>query len=619
MASLFWKLVVTPLQAQGETCEVVVSAENWLSALRLARKQLDEEGGVPPGASCVMGPTGEVTILDVVSRRRFTLSRTEPAASVAPEPVQSLPQPFVPPQVQALPQPLTAPATPEANVSAPAHAKPRTTMAYSPQESAAIRAQLVAATTQPAKAPSPATPPAQRTPPAQEAARTPIAAQPSPSAQPQPPTAAPQAVQLTAGQLSAVQLTGVPANEHASPTPRSHLGNMTHPAKRSTTVAYSPEESAAIRSQLLAVSPAVTAPAPTANPAIAAKSATVAYMQSPFTPGYVPLVTLSKRDEDPGASSPLLYRERGYFSPNALGSSLAEQALLRELASLRAELPPAQRGVFISLALFDHYFEGKPARGPVATLQWKDWRGAPVFSWNTSAPAPFPTSAAEPVRTSFAPDATATPPTPPAAVVVGRAPTAPAPTPVRSARDSWPASPGGREATGEQDRRLAVAFETVQDLYFLASAAEGMDFAVKLLSELVPSEAVTGCIYDINTDELRFVALTGPGSDERRADAIPAAAGLIGTAAHSVKESLIIADVTTEPRYDPAADGRIGLEARNMLLLPLHKEDNMLGVIQLLNRVKRASFSDADAAVCAYVAGQLAEFLQSKRLSAVRR
>ena len=331
-------------------------------------------------------------------------------------------------------------------------------------------------------------------------------------------------------------------------------------------------------------------------------------------------MALSKRDEEPSAASPLRYRERGYFSPNANDVDMAEHALRAELATLRAELDPAQRGVFISLALFDHYFQGKPSRGPVATLQWKDWRGEPVFAWNASrAAVAFPTSASEPVRTSFVPEVAVVQPAAPPAVVVGRAPSAAMHTPLRGPNDSWPGVPGTREATGEQDRRLAVAFEAVQDLYFLASAAEGMDFSVKLLSELVPSEAVTGCIYDINTDELRFVALTGPGAEERRADAIPSGAGLIGTAAHSVQESIIIADVAAEPRFDPAADGRIGLESRNMLLLPLQKADNMLGVIQLINRVKRGAFTESDAAVCAYVSGQLAEFLQSKRLSALRR
>jgi hypothetical protein len=78
-----WKLVVTPLNATAETQEVVVEAENWLAALRLARKSLGEDGGVPPGASCVMSASGEVTILDASQRRRYVLTRAA-GATAAP-------------------------------------------------------------------------------------------------------------------------------------------------------------------------------------------------------------------------------------------------------------------------------------------------------------------------------------------------------------------------------------------------------------------------------------------------------------------------------------------------------------------------------------------------------
>ncbi len=597
--------MITPLQAPGDAREVVVTAENWLSGLRLARKQIGEEGGVPPGASCVMAATGEVTIVDMTSRRRFTLSRaTDPAAAArqpsATHPPVATPRPAAgQPIASSAPPaafpvhfaPVATPATPAAQPAAsPAEAKVRTsTMAYSPEDSAAIRAQLVAAT---------------------------------------------------------------------------------QPAKRSNTVAYSPEESAAARAQLLeaqadpatrgkpagaapvvpaaaVVPPAAPAPAPVAPvaqapaaiapiatpavapPATGGKRATVAYLESLFAQGSSQLVVISQRDQEPSATSPLLYRERCLFSPNTSEKNLVQQALQRELAAVCATLNPSQRGVFVSLALFDHHYQGKPARGPIATLQWKDWRGEPVFTWHGVDNAPPLPTGGDPVRTSFVPDVTAAPPAPPArAVPQAPAPARPARAPsdalftplqAHAGRDSWPPSGGAREATGDHDRRLAVAFEAVQDLYFLGSAAEAMDFGVKLLSELVPCQAVTGCIYDINTNELRFVALTGPGADERRAGAITASAGLLGVGAFSTKESLLVTDVPNDPRFDPDADGRVGVSPRTMLLLPLHKAENVLGVVQLINRIQGAGFNAADAAVGVYVAGQLADFLQSKRTTIARR
>src|SRR5690606_36058783 len=102
--------------------EAVVEADNWLSALRLARKQLGEEGGVPSGASCVMSATGEVTILDAAQRRRYTLARTGesiPPAKAGPS--------AAPPRAKSVPP---------AGKSVPPGSVSKSTIAYSPQASA---------------------------------------------------------------------------------------------------------------------------------------------------------------------------------------------------------------------------------------------------------------------------------------------------------------------------------------------------------------------------------------------------------------------------------------------------------------------------------------------------
>jgi GAF domain-containing protein len=180
-------------------------------------------------------------------------------------------------------------------------------------------------------------------------------------------------------------------------------------------------------------------------------------------------------------------------------------------------------------------------------------------------------------------------------------------------------APTRRESTGEQDLRLTIAFEAVQDLYFLATPADGLDFAVKLLAELVPCEAISGCIYDINTDEFRFVALTGEGASDRRAAAVRSNQGLFGVAAHGGRDSLIVADVMSEARFDPEVDGRQNLAARNMAFFVLHKADQLFGMLQLINRDSGRAFSEADIAVASYVANQMTAFLREKRgLSSAR-
>jgi hypothetical protein len=799
LAQTTWKLVVTSLQADGDAREAVVGADNWLSALRLARKQLGEDGGVPPGASCVMSANGEVTILDAAQRRRYLLTRSGSSASI--QPVAAAP---AAPATAAAAPPPAAPAASSATAAAPAStgkaAAPvrKGTLAYSPEESASVRAQLLAAAPAKAAEPIPATAvkapeqvasaaaaaPAPQTtrksntvayspsetaavraqvaaaangPTAVASAASPVSGAAaigarSPSGA-QPPVQGAQADKLGPGALRKGTLEYAPEDAAAARAqllaarqaaalaetdpppagfsvggpaiPRAPLSPAVTPASivaapasttsgpaasargahpaadsaatapasapagkapRKSTMAYSPEESANIRAQLLAAQPGATpvaapapqpsvpaqpaAPVPVASapaaspmaaPAVAAaaprkstmayspeesaniraqllaaqqaqaapaaapaasvqrRSSTVAYVESPFVGGA--LLALGSRSEEPTPQSPLTYRERTYFAHEQVDRARIEPLLRAELEKITIELAGRARGQFVSLAVFDHAFEGKPERPPIATLQWKDWRGAPVFWQGNQHSAPPMFASDEPVRTSFMPgpgsSAALAPVGVPVQVLSGPdarpAPVSPLYTPqARRPND-------GREGTGEQDRRLALAFEAVQDLYFLGTVAEGLDFAVKLLSELVPSEAVAGFIYDINTDEFRCVAATGPGGDERRAVAIPSNVGLLAAAMHSGQDSFMVANAFGDPRMDPGVDGRVGVVTDNLAYLPLHKGEVWLGVLQLINREGQPKFSDGDLAVAGYLASQVLEFLQARRTVAPRR
>jgi GAF domain-containing protein len=170
-----------------------------------------------------------------------------------------------------------------------------------------------------------------------------------------------------------------------------------------------------------------------------------------------------------------------------------------------------------------------------------------------------------------------------------------------------------RDDTGEVDGRLASAFEALPDLYFLPTPVAGLEFTTQLISRLVPCEAISVCLYDINTDEFRFVAVGGPGASERRASAIPSQAGLFGAAKRTVEDALIIKNVREDPRYQEAVDGRKELEMLDLAYVPLRHGSQLLGMIQLINRGGDRGFTNADVAVLNYIANQLAEFLATRR------
>lgn len=176
-------------------------------------------------------------------------------------------------------------------------------------------------------------------------------------------------------------------------------------------------------------------------------------------------------------------------------------------------------------------------------------------------------------------------------------------------------APAPAGALHPRQDRLAEAFEALQDLFFLPTPFEGVEFVLRLLSELVPSEASAIVLYDINTHELRFAGAVGAGAEERKGDAVPGDAGLFGAALHHPERCLIVPDVAHEARFDPGVDGRVGLEATNVAVMPVGAHGRLLGAIQLVNRIGELEFSASDANLLVYVGQRLGEFLHQHKTS----
>ena len=141
---------------------------------------------------------------------------------------------------------------------------------------------------------------------------------------------------------------------------------------------------------------------------------------------------------------------------------------------------------------------------------------------------------------------------------------------------------------------------------------------VGVIEQAIPCEAIAACLYDINTDELRFVSVTGFGASSVQGTAIPRAAGLIGRSIQDPARCGNFDDVMVEPAYNQATDSRPGLDARNMLVRALSREGQLHGVLHLVNRVGLPTFTSDDENLLNYVADRLAEFLQAARAASAR-
>ena len=587
-----WKVVVTELGSDDTLHEVLVEATNWMGALDAGRVHLGEERGVPPGASCAVAPDGQVTLHDPMGRRTYVLTPRRPSSrppppdggaqatqgngSKAPSPRESYrPKP---------PAPSRFPPTnnPVAKGSAPERRKgpKQKTIAYD-------ASQL----------PRPAGVP-----------------KVSPGANPE--------MRPAATAASATKTTSNEARSPARPGPSSKPPRPSSSPPRSPAASKRPS------------APARRRESGTDDEATSGE----------FWRRFV------RTDRDPTHDNPLRYRERAYAVPPDTDPDDIEALLRERFAELRDLMADLPSGKFVNLAVFDHEWTHRPARPPVATLQWKDWRGVPEVNLPRPTPgsnAQAPTNPAEspravpPVTAPAEPHAAEGPtrhaqplppqpseprtpepeplviedpfkPQPKAQLFTGAPSVAPAATPVPAAEQPFrPRRPN----TDEHDARLAHAFEAAQDLLFLQTPLEAMEFVIRLLTELIPTEAASGCLYDIDTDELRFVTAAGPGGDGRQGIAVPRRSGIMGVATTHEGLAMRVDEVASDPRFRLEVDGRDGVVAKNALYLALSHQGRLLGVIQLLNRENRPAFTESDANLLTYVGRQASAFLHKARIA----
>lgn len=361
---------------------------------------------------------------------------------------------------------------------------------------------------------------------------------------------------------------------------------------------------------------------------------------------------LSKREDNPSERSPLSYREFVYAVPTGTTEDEAHQLILERFDTVRKSLEQARAGKLINLAIFDHRFQTRPLRRPLATLTWKDWTndapevlfplrgmrgaGAPGGSGPAASPqpslgasgtggtaatgssassagaAPAPSAAAQPAPRAVEATAAAKPAPAPA---VSAAP-APVATPDRISAPA-PLTPPppipsltrpGRRLAG--DDLIAEIFEAFNDLHFLRDPLEGAEFVLSLTLEKVPSEVGVISFFDINRREFVIVRQMG-GVHSALCERQPDKATIASTAMRK-KTAVVISDLGGIASALDDRWGIIGVEIRSLVCAPVEQGGRYLGLIELANPLDGGVFSEGDGNALTYIGQQFAEFTAAR-------
>ena len=235
----------------------------------------------------------------------------------------------------------------------------------------------------------------------------------------------------------------------------------------------------------------------------------------------------------------------------------------------------------------------------------------PVVEAPPAAEAPAPAAAA-PV-----PALEALPTPAPSFELTFEAPVARAASSAPTASNPASAERGSRPRIAAEGRRRAgedligELFEIMHDLHFATDVAEGAEFVLSVLNELLPCEGVLIHVFDINTSHFVVVRAKGPHSNQvllqRMSDQDPLVRSVMRNT-HAVS----VRNASDDARFTGPRWQSLGVAPRSALCGAVQLSGRYLGLIEIANPLGDIPFHQSELHAVDYICEQFAAFLSKK-------
>jgi len=136
--------------------------------------------------------------------------------------------------------------------------------------------------------------------------------------------------------------------------------------------------------------------------------------------------------------------------------------------------------------------------------------------------------------------------------------------------------------------------------------------AINAASSLVNCEACSLLLINNNTGGLYFDVATGDNEAKIKNIELKKGEGIAGWVAEN-KTAIIIKDAQNDPRFFKKADKKSGFTTENMLCIPVTHKEQIVGVLQAINKFE-SGFTKDDARLLFALANQIAVALENARL-----
>ncbi len=140
-----------------------------------------------------------------------------------------------------------------------------------------------------------------------------------------------------------------------------------------------------------------------------------------------------------------------------------------------------------------------------------------------------------------------------------------------------------------------------------------LEMIVATAAQVIAARSASLFLIEYATQELTFEVALGQKAEEVRKFKIPLGHGIAGLVALS-GQPLAISEAENDPRLAADIAQSIGYIPQSILCVPLFYNDQIIGVIELLDKLDEAAFSPADMEALGLFANQAAVAIEQSRV-----
>jgi GAF domain-containing protein len=168
------------------------------------------------------------------------------------------------------------------------------------------------------------------------------------------------------------------------------------------------------------------------------------------------------------------------------------------------------------------------------------------------------------------------------------------------------------ETAGRELRRALSLAATAGTIASPITHTRLLEMIVETAAQVISAQAASLFLIDTETNELIFEVALGQKAEEVKRFRVPVGHGIAGLVAMT-GQPMSVSDAQQDPRQAAEIAQSVGYTPRSILCVPLFYDEQVIGVLELLDKIGAPSFSPSDTASLGLFANMAAVAIEQSR------